>query len=89
MLYEAGTDNIPLGKVVAILVEDEDDLAAFKDYKDDAPAAAAEPAKAADPAPAESKPAAAAAPTPAAAAPASKPTGGRVFASPLAQNLAN
>ena len=33
MLFEAGTKDIPLGKVLAILVEDEDDLAAFKDYK--------------------------------------------------------
>lgn len=44
MLFEAGTKDIPLGKVLAILVEDEDDLAAFKDYSgDDASAAPAEP----------------------------------------------
>jgi len=44
MLFEAGTKDIPLGKVLAILVEDEDDLAAFKDYSgDDASDAPAQP----------------------------------------------
>ena len=33
MLFEAGTKDIPLGKVLAILVEEEEDVAAFKDYK--------------------------------------------------------
>jgi pyruvate dehydrogenase E2 component (dihydrolipoamide acetyltransferase) len=84
ILYEAGTKDIPLGKVLAILVDDEGDIAAFKDYKPedgDAPAAASTPQAA----PAEQP--AAAAPTPKAtpaAAPPTKPTGGRVFASPLA-----
>jgi pyruvate dehydrogenase E2 component (dihydrolipoamide acetyltransferase) len=41
-LYPAGTKDLPLGTLLAILVEDEADLAAFKDYKpEDAPAPAA------------------------------------------------
>ena len=83
ILYEAGAKDIPLGKVLAILVDDEDDIAAFKDYKaddGDAPAAASTP----EPAPAEQPAAAAPTSTPAAAAPPTKPAGGRVFASPLA-----
>jgi pyruvate dehydrogenase E2 component (dihydrolipoamide acetyltransferase) len=39
VLYEAGTKDLPLGTVLAVIVEDEDDVAAFKDYKaGDAPA---------------------------------------------------
>lgn len=74
-----------MGTTVAILVEDEDDVAAFANYKsEDAPAAPSKPA-AAEPAvatPVASTPAS----TPVAAqksAPA-KSSGGRVFASPLA-----
>lgn len=89
MLYEAGTKDIPLGKILAVLVEEEDDIAAFKDFKGDdagsAPAAAAPKAAAPEPAKAAATPAAA--PTPSAAP--SKPAGGRIFASPLAQNIAN
>ena len=41
ILYPAGSKDVPLGKVLAILVEEEADIAAFKDYKEvDAPAAA-------------------------------------------------
>ena len=89
LLYEAGTKDIPLGKVLAILVDDKDDIAAFADFKDEGGAASS-------PAPAEPAPEApaAAAPTPAAApsaAPAKPPasSGDRIFASPLAQNMAN
>lgn len=84
LIYEAGTKDIPLGKILAILVEEEGDVAAFADYKDDGAAAAPTPAAAAPtPAPA------AAAPTPSAAPVAAKPTtpsssGDRIFISPLA-----
>lgn len=88
-MYPAGTKDIPLGKVLAIMVEEEEDIAAFKDYQDDSAPAATPAAPKAEPV------AAATAPTPAPAAPvksapvASKPSGGRIFASPLAQNIAN
>ena len=52
MLYEEGTKDIPLGKILAVLVEDEDDLAAFKEWKDEGSDAPAEAPKSAEPAPA-------------------------------------
>ena len=33
MLYDAGTKDLPLGTVLAVLVEEEDDVGAFKDFK--------------------------------------------------------
>ena len=33
ILYAPGTKDIPLGQPLAILVEDEADIAAFKDYE--------------------------------------------------------
>lgn len=51
-LFDAGTKDLPLGTVLAVLVEEEDDLAAFKDYKgEEAPAASAPPTPAAAPEP--------------------------------------
>ena len=35
IMYPAGSKDIPIGKLVCIIVESEDDVAAFKDYKDD------------------------------------------------------
>ena len=41
LLFAEGTKDIPLGTPIAILVDEEDDIAAFKDYTgEDAPAAA-------------------------------------------------
>ena len=87
LLYEAGTKDIPLGKLLAILVEDKDDIAAFADFADDGAAAAPQAAPAAS----EPTPAAPAAPTPAASSgkAAPKSSGDRIFISPLAQNMAN
>ena len=43
LIYPEGESGIPVGKTIAIMVEDEEDVAAFKDYKheesDAAPAA--------------------------------------------------
>ena len=87
LLYEAGTKDIPLGKLLAILVDDKDDIAAFADFSDDGAAAAPEAAPAAS----APTPAAPAAPTPAASSgmAAPKSSGDRIFISPLAQNMAN
>jgi pyruvate dehydrogenase E2 component (dihydrolipoamide acetyltransferase) len=50
ILFPENAKDIPLGTPLAILVEDEDDIAAFANFKaDDAPAAASTPA--AEPAP--------------------------------------
>lgn len=88
ILAEAGPNEIQCGEPIMITVEDEGDVAAFKDYvveASSAPAAAAAPEPAPAPAaPVAPSPAPAAAPTPAPAA----PTGGRVVASPLAHLLA-
>lgn len=35
IMYPAGSKDIPIGKLVCIIVESEGDCAAFKDYKDD------------------------------------------------------
>ena len=58
ILFEEGTKDIPLGRTLAILVDEESDIAAFNDYSEDsAPSQAAstpevaETPKAADPAP--------------------------------------
>lgn len=80
-------------QLVCIIVENESDVAAFKDFKDDAPPAAGASA----PAPPPPKVAAAPPPPPPKAAPAPSPTpvppqktsgGTRVYASPLAKRLA-
>ncbi|BFG24227.1 hypothetical protein CerSpe_105010 [Prunus speciosa] len=87
-----GTQGIKVGEVIAITVEDEEDIAKFKDYTPSASGAGAAAAKESpeptppkkevvvepvtSPEPKVSKPSAAA------------PSGDRIFASPLARNLA-
>ncbi|XP_064541863.1 dihydrolipoyllysine-residue acetyltransferase component of pyruvate dehydrogenase complex, mitochondrial isoform X2 [Drosophila montana] len=104
ILVPGGSKDVPVGKLVCIIVPDQASIAAFKDFVDDAPAAAPAAAAAAPPPPPPAAapapaPAAAAAPAPApAAAPASSPdaapgtasapSGGRVYASPMAKKLA-
>lgn len=99
ILIQEGSKDIPLGKLMCIIVEEESDVAAFKDYVpqpgDDQPvagkAAAPPPPAAPAPPPPAAAPAAptAAPPRPAAhvAPPVSAP-GARVFATPLAKTLA-
>lgn len=94
ILIQAGQKDIPVGKLVCIIVESADDVAAFKDYKDDGGAAPAKPAAAAPSAPAPT-PVAAAPPPPAAAPKSAGPMtaveqkfGDRVLASPMAKRLA-
>jgi len=97
ILYAAGSKDIPVGKLVCIIVENEGDVAAFKDFKDDGAAAAPKPAAAAPPPPQAAAPAPVAAPAPsppAAQRPAGVQTaseqkfGDRVLASPMAKRLA-
>lgn len=90
VLYEEGAEDIEVGSPIAVVVADEDDVAAFKNFTlKDAGGDASAPAAAA-PAPAEAAPA----PTPTPAAPAQTTaapvarTGERVFASPLARKVA-
>ncbi|GMG32173.1 unnamed protein product [Ambrosiozyma monospora] len=92
ILVGDGSQEVPVGKPIAVYVEEEGDVAAFKDFsaadagEAPAPAAAAkekapEPEKTAEPTP-ES-----AAPAPAAKSSGSAPAG-RIFASPLAKTIA-
>jgi len=93
ILVPSGTKDIPVNKLIAIIVTEEDDIALFKDVTSEesiqgAPAAAAEPAKEE-----AQQPAAAAAPAaePEPVAPPPPPAASstaRVFASPLAKRVA-
>lgn len=90
IVIPAGTKEVPIGKLVCIIVENESDIAAFKDFKDDGAAAA--PPKAAAPAqPQPAKPSTPPPPVPPSAAPpVVQPASdsSRVYASPMAKRLA-
>jgi pyruvate dehydrogenase E2 component (dihydrolipoamide acetyltransferase) len=88
ILLSASPDEIECGVPMLITVEEEDYVAAFKDYVVDASAApAAEPAAPPAPVPVATTAPVAAPSTPPAAA-AAAPVGGRVVASPLAHMIA-
>lgn len=88
IIVPAGTKNVPIGKLVCIIVQEQSSIAAFKDFKDDgldvAPAAPPPPPPPAAPVSAVPPPAPVAA-----AAPVSTLPGERVYASPLARKLAS
>lgn len=94
IMYAAGSKDIPVGKLVCIIVENQDDVAAFKDFKDDGGSAPAKAAAPSQPPAAVPTPAAAAPPPPAPSRPAGAMTaseqkfGDRVLASPMAKRLA-
>jgi pyruvate dehydrogenase E2 component (dihydrolipoamide acetyltransferase) len=101
LLIDEGSEDIPVGQLIAVLLEDGDDASAADAIAADAPApktapAAAEAApKPASPAPAAAKPEATPTPAAPAQAPAATPvkapaakSGDRVFASPLAKRIA-
>merc|ERR1719219_2888943 len=91
IFIEAGTRDIPIGKLLCIIVEEQEDVAKFADF--DASSAAA-PAAAPAPAPAAAAPAPPPPPPPAStptAAPVQRSApvaGGKVFASPAAKRVA-
>ncbi|XP_017761478.1 PREDICTED: dihydrolipoyllysine-residue acetyltransferase component of pyruvate dehydrogenase complex, mitochondrial [Eufriesea mexicana] len=92
IIVPAGTKNIPIGKLVCIIVSDEGSIAAFKDFKDDSPGAPT-PAAPAPTAPTPSTPPPSPVTPPAPAAPSvpkplPTPVGDRIYASPLAKRLA-
>ena len=82
IIIAAGSGEIPCGTPIVVIVEDEADVPAFKDFVVEDAAAPAAPAEEAAPA----APTPVAAPAPAAAAAA--PTGERVVASPRAYTIA-
>jgi len=81
LLYPEGAKDVELGKIVAVVVEKQADVAAFKDYK---AGAAAGPKQAATGAPQSAQPQAAAPKQTTSSA----PTGGKIFVSPLAKRMA-
>ena len=83
ILVAEGTEGVAVNSVIAVVLEEGEDASAISDAPAAAPAPAAAASEAAAPVPA---PAAAPAPAPA-AAPAT-PSGGRIFASPLARRIA-
>ncbi|KAB2620194.1 dihydrolipoyllysine-residue acetyltransferase component 2 of pyruvate dehydrogenase complex [Pyrus ussuriensis x Pyrus communis] len=93
ILRPDGTQGIKVGEVIAITVEEEDDIAKFKDYTPSASGASAPAAKeASEPTPPKKEVVAEPVPEPKvskpSAAPAATPSGDRIFASPLARSLA-
>ncbi|CAB3396981.1 unnamed protein product [Caenorhabditis bovis] len=97
ILIQEGSKDVPIGKLLCIIVENESDVAAFKDFKDDAsvapPAAPAEPKPATPPPPPAAAPAAPAQlqyqpPAVPKSAPIPPPSSGRVPASPFAKKIA-
>jgi len=91
ILIEAGAKDIPIGKLLCIIVENQSDVEKFKNYVDDggaeAPKAAAPPPPTTPP-PVAPKTAAAPPPVPAAPTQQTPVAGGRVFASPAAKRVA-
>ncbi|XP_070163835.1 dihydrolipoyllysine-residue acetyltransferase component of pyruvate dehydrogenase complex [Polyergus mexicanus] len=89
ILVPAGTKNVPIGKLVCIIVQDESNIVAFKDFKDDA-VTAPPPVSPTPAVPTPSAPS----PTPPSAPAVTKapsippPSGERIYASPLARRLA-
>ena len=95
IFVEAGTKDIPIGKLLCLIVENEEDVAKFSDYEDDGSTLVTKAAKEPKPAAAPAAPEATSAPPPSpaikthppAAAPA-RPAGDRPFASPAAKKMA-
>lgn len=86
ILVPAGTKEVPIGKLVCIIVENEADVAAFKDFKDDGGAAPPPPKAATPPEAAAAPPSAPVAPPPV-PQPAAQDSS-RVYVSPMAKRLA-
>lgn len=90
ILVPAGTKNVAIGKLVCIIVQDESNVAAFKDFKDDTVDMPLTPAPVPTPMPtaAPVAPAVPAAPVTTKIPSIAPPSGERIYASPLARRLA-
>lgn len=86
ILVPAGTKNVPIGKLVCIIVQDESSIAAFKDFEDDTAAVPPTPAAPAPPTP-TAAPAPVAPVTPKVPS-ITPPSEERIYASPLVRRLA-
>lgn len=96
IIIPAGTKDVPIGRLLCVIVENESDIAAFKDYvPSETTSAPTKAAAAAKPPPAAPSPAAAQPSSPSSTpvsqsftAPSASSAAGRLFASPLAKKLA-
>lgn len=91
ILINAGSKNVPIGKLVCIIVSSQSDVAAFQDFKDEGGDVAPPPAAAAPspPPPAVGTPPPSEPSSPATPSiPSSTASGERIYASPLAKRLA-
>ncbi|KAK2353199.1 Dihydrolipoamide acetyltransferase, long form protein [Trifolium repens] len=92
IVRKEGEKEIKVGEVIAVTVEDEEDIAKFKDYQPSASESSAPPAKETSAPPPPKKEAVeepAREPEPKASKPSAPPSSGdRIFASPLARKLA-
>ncbi|CAJ0586053.1 unnamed protein product, partial [Mesorhabditis spiculigera] len=94
IMIQEGTKDVPIGKLLCIIVESKDEVAAFADYKPEEGAAAAatppaSPKKAEQPKQAEPAQPQVQKVTPQRAAASSAPSGGRLSATPFARKIAN
>merc|ERR1719239_2062542 len=85
IFIEAGTRDIPIGKLLCIIVEEQEDVAKFADFDASSVSEAAAPAP---PAPVAATPAPAAPAAPAPVQRSAPVAGGKVFASPAAKRVA-
>lgn len=97
IILPAGSKDVPIGKLLCIIVENKEDVDSFKDFVagEEASPAVEKPAEAAVPQPPPPQGPSAPTPPPPSVTPASSPPsppsvapGGRVFASPLAKKMA-
>ncbi|GAV84929.1 2-oxoacid_dh domain-containing protein/Biotin_lipoyl domain-containing protein/E3_binding domain-containing protein [Cephalotus follicularis] len=91
IVKEDGSKEIKVGEIIAITVEDEEDIQKFKDYSPSAPdsgAAASKGSSSPSPPKKEVVEEKISSPEPKISKPSEAPTGGRIFASPLARKFA-
>lgn len=93
IMFPAGSKDIPIGKLLCIIVENESDVAAFKDYSPtedsvEVPAPKPTAKKTASPAAAPATPPSAPPSQTLVSSPSTQSPSGRLFASPLAKKLA-
>jgi len=92
ILVPAGTKNVPIGKLVCIIVQDESNIAAFKDFKDDTMAVPPMPTTVPTPTVPAPTPTAtlaeSTAPVTAKLPPSIPPSREKIYVSPLARRLA-
>lgn len=92
ILVSAGTKDIPIGKLLCIIVQNQEDVAAFKDYvpsESSVKPKAAEESSSQPPVQQTPQPVPQNVPQQPAFAAGGAPTGGRIFASPFAKALAS